>query len=289
MLDGASADPIGQKQVKAVTLEGNARAVSTLTDAQGNLLMQRAIEGPKLIYHAAQQPIPSSGSVHSTPTGSGQATSTGSGQDFTFEVPAAGRMLMQDHRSPEKRSANDTGSGFDSGRGDTAFAWKDHFLYSGADHSATMTGGVTIVFQELNARSQVNKESRVTIKADHVRADFDPSKSRPTTRAAVAAATRPTTDLTSRPSADESGLQLRQVIADGTPAAPAIVTRGGATLTALKIRFDPQTQWITASGTRERPAQFTPADGSAVTYAQTLRWNSVTWNISVVGANVMGK
>jgi hypothetical protein len=291
---GASVDPMGQKQVKTVTLDGNARAVETLTDAQGNLQLQRAIEGPKLIYRAGTpQPAPSTSSGQAALTGSssraGTSAGSGLGATFEFEVPAAGRMLMQDHRSPEKRGPNDSGSGIDSGRGDTAFKWDDRLLYSGADHRATMTGGVIIVYQGLDAAGQKAKEPPVQIHANRAVAEFDPAKSKPAARPAQAVDASQATAPASRASADQSSLQLRQVIADGTPAAPAWVMRSGSRLTALQIRFDPQTHWITASGTPERPAQFDPGDGSAHTTAATLRWNSVTWNISIVGANVMGK
>lgn len=265
--DATSANPMGQKQVKAVTLDGNASVVSTLADAQDRLLLQRAIEGPKIIYQASQ-PL-----AAASPSGtSRQQQSTAS-----VLVPAAGRMLLRDYRDPEKRSPSDSGSGMDSGRGDTAFRWSDHFLYSEAQRRAVMVGDVLIAYKGVGA-----KEQQVNIEAPTVLADFEPAKAKPTTRPA---ATAPTT----RPQEDRASLQIRTVLAQGTAADPARVTRGGSMLAALQIRFDPQTHLITASGTAAHPAVFMPGDGGPSTHAEQLQWNSITWNVRIVGATVQGR
>jgi len=267
-------DAMGDKDLKAVTLDGDARVISTLSDEKGTLLRRTELKGDKLIYQlagSAEQP------AHS------------------LLVPGTGRLLMQDHMPSEKRAARDSGSGIESGQGDTAFQWQDHMLYSEVQHQAIMVGTVHIVHRTLG-----NGQEPMYVDADQVTANFEPAPAKPATHPGAAlakpttqpgaalatrAATRPTTAPTNIFGASNSSLHLRNVQAEGHVA----VMRAGSRLEAQRIDFDPNTHVLIARGTVDHPAVFTSAIGTDNAIADEIRWNTQTWNIAATNTSLRGR
>lgn len=252
MSDAMKMDTMGSKELKAVTLDGSARVVSTRTAPDGSLLRQLELKGPKVIYRIAGSESQPAHSVL---------------------VPAAGQMLVRDYMPTTTRPAKDTGSGIEGGRGDTAFDWKDHMLYSEADHQAVMVGSVRIVY-----KAQGSDVEPVYIDADKVTANFDPT-AKPATRAS-----RPATNSTN-PAGEESVLHLKNVMADGS----VRVRRAGSELLADHIDYDPATHWMTARGTPNHPAVFNAADPSQSAIGEVLEWNTQTWNIRTRNTSIQSK
>jgi len=182
-------------------------------------------------------------------------------------------MLVRDYMPSTTRPSKDNGSGIEGGRGDTAFAWQDHMLYSEADHQAVMVGSVRIVYMAQGANVEP-----VRIDADKVTANFEPT-AKPATRA-----TRPATSATD-PAAEESALHLKNVMADGR----VRVRRGGSELLADHIDYDPASHWMTARGTPDHPAVFNAADPSQSATGEVLEWNTQTWNIRTRNTSIQSK
>jgi len=252
MSDAMKMDTMGSKELKAVTLDGSARVVSTRTAPDGSLLRQLELKGPKVIYRIAGSESQPAHSVL---------------------VPAAGQMLVRDYMPTTTRPSKDNGSGIEGGRGDTAFAWQDHMLYSEADHQAVMVGSVRIVYM-----AQGPNVEPVRIDADKVTANFEPT-AKPATRAS-----RPATNATN-PAGQESALHLKNVMADGR----VRVRRGGSELLADHIDYDPVTHWMTARGTPDHPAVFNAADPSQSATGEVLEWNTQTWNIRTRNTSIQSK
>ena len=252
MSDAMKMDTMGGKELKAITLDGSARVVSTRTAPDGSLLRQLELKGPKVIYRVAGSESQPAHSVL---------------------VPAAGQMLVRDYTPSTTRPSKDNGSGIEGGRGDTAFAWQDHMLYSEADHQAVMVGSVRIVY-----KAQGTIVEPVYIDADKVTANFDPT-AKPATRAS-----RPAI-RTTNPAGEESALHLKNVMADGR----VRVRRGGSELLADHIDFDPATHWMMARGTPDHPAVFNAADPSQSATGEVLEWNTQTWNIRTRNTSIQSK
>ncbi|HEX4796271.1 MAG TPA: hypothetical protein VH370_20950 [Humisphaera sp.] len=267
-------DPMGQKQMKRVILDGGAQIISTLTDGHDGLLRRRTIKGPTIIYGLQ-----------------------GSGREQTIFVlvPSAGNMLLENYGDPDKRSANanDVTGGMEGSRGQTLFAWKEKFFYNEELHLAEMDKDVAVI----NRPADSNDKSPMVINAASVKAYFEPARekapARPATRAATSqpVATRPvaTRPATPGPADPSTSMQLQKVIASGDARTPATVNHDGNTLTAHELTFDPLTHWVTAKGTPANPAVYTSASGTNSTHAETLSWNTLTWNIRLGNASMQGQ
>ncbi|MDB5333554.1 MAG: OstA-like protein, partial [Phycisphaerales bacterium] len=246
--DSMQMDLMKDKDVKSITLDGKATVASTVSGKDGSIVRRFSLHGPTIIYSlvdAAGQP------------------------GRSMLVPAAGQMLVQDHRAAQpatkpkpgqpvaNKNANE--GQMDTGRGDTAFQWSKQLLYSESLHNAVMTGDVVIVHQNLEG-----KEDPVRMNADTVTAWFEPA---PQTKPAVAVA----------PAGQPAALQLKKLTAEGH----IIVSRGGSQLSASRIDFDPVTHWMAASGSKDRPAVFQdPGTGKTLSGKQ-LWWNTQTWDVKL--------
>lgn len=153
-------DLFKDKEATLITLDHNASVNSTLADANGKILRQFELQGPKILYALVATPdLP----AHS------------------LLVPSAGQMLVRDHRPPDaKVKKDDDAAGMGSGRGATAFSWTRQLLYTEEARRADMTGKVLIVH-----KGDDPKDLPARINAEHVTAFFQPAKK---TDAAPAAA-----------------------------------------------------------------------------------------------------
>ncbi|MDB5293267.1 MAG: OstA-like protein [Phycisphaerales bacterium] len=279
MADSMQMDLMKDKEMKTVTLDGHATVTSTLSDSTGKILRRFSLHGPTIIY-----------SLFDANGKSGR----------TVLVPAAGQMLVQDHRPPNApapakpapgnpvpakpapgnaapgkpapapvANKNANGAEMDTGRGDTAFQWSKQLLYSELEHNAVMTGDVLIVHQ-----NPEGKEDPVRMNADKVTAWFEPpaaAKAKPVAPApGVAAAPAPAM-------VQPAALQLKKITAEGQ----TVISRGGSQLNANRIDFDPATHWIAASGSKDRPAVLKDSESGKSFTGTQLWWNTQTWDIKM--------
>ncbi|MDB5172463.1 MAG: OstA-like protein, partial [Phycisphaerales bacterium] len=276
MADSMQMDLMKDKEMKTVTLDGHATVTSTLSDNTGKILRLFHLHGPTIIY-----------SLFDANGKPGR----------TVLIPAAGQMLVEDHRPPNVpapvkpavgnlapgRAApgtpapapvankNANGAEMDTGRGDTAFQWSKQLLYSELEHSAVMTGDVLIKHQ-----NPEGKEDPVVMNADKVTAWFEPPaapKAKPVAPApapGVAAAPAPAV-------VQPAALQLKKITAEGR----IVITRGGSQLNATRIDFDPATHWIAAGGTKDRPAVFQDASTGKTFSGTQVWWNTQTWDVKM--------
>ncbi len=144
-------DLFKDKEATLITLDQNASVSSTLADANGKILRQFELQGPKILYALVATPdLP----AHS------------------LLVPSAGQMLVRDHRPPDaKAKKDDDAAGMGSGRGATAFSWTKQLLYTEEARRADMTGKVLIVH-----KGDDPKDLPARINAEHVTAFFQPAK-----------------------------------------------------------------------------------------------------------------
>ena len=226
MADAMQMDVMKDKEVRTITLDGHAKVTSTTLAPDGKVLRQFVLDAPTIIS---------------------QLTGSREQPGKTLTVPTSGRMLVGDHRPPEKnakvgteKSADEDSAG---SRGNTAFRWSKQLVYSEIDKRATMTGDVFIVHWP---DSDTATENKVRINADQVTAWFEPQKAQSRHPArnpglqAGAAGVMPVRRL-----------QLKRLTADGH----VVITRdSGATLTSQQIEYDPLSHWMAARGTDNQPA-----------------------------------
>ncbi|HZL35295.1 MAG TPA: hypothetical protein VFC78_08290, partial [Tepidisphaeraceae bacterium] len=271
MADSMQMDVMKDKDVKTITIysAGNSKVVSTLPGADGKILRRFALLGPTIIYN-----------VQGTPASPGKS----------LLVPSAGQMLVSDHRPPAPkppadpkapRKGDDANDESDS-RGDSAFQWNDHMLYSEANHNAVMVGSVKIIHQGDDTKDA--KPDPVQINGDVVTAWFEPDK-RPTTPPAGAPKpplVKPAPNAAAKPGEPTAAMQLKLLTAKGH----TVVTRSGASMYADHIQYDPKTHWMKATGTPSNPARYDDPDPKRSMSANEMQWNTQTWDIKMTGPNV---
>jgi hypothetical protein len=171
-------DAIKDKDVRTVTLFGNAKVKSVLVAANGAVSRQFVIVAPTVIYQLADsEQLPAK----------------------SLWVPCAGQMFLGDHHPSEKPKAGAKQDDVVGGKGNTAFKWERMLVYKDVDHTAVMTGDVVIVHQPEGNESA---DGPVRINADSVTAVFDPKKP-------PAATTGPASKQ------PDSSMQLAHLTADG--------------------------------------------------------------------------
>lgn len=248
---GMKTDLFGDKDVVAMTVEQDARLLSTLTATDGSIEQQLQLKAPKIIVRELG------------PDGS---------PSRSVLVPSAGRMGISDHRRPPKQpqlgSADEGGA-----RGDTAFQWTDpkpgagappaRLIYSEADHRADITGDVLIVHQD-----EDKKQPPVRLNARRVTAFFEPAAKRQSVRG---------TSKQNASSDESSQMQLRSLRALG----PLVVVRRDADqMTARQVDYDPRRHLMIATGTDRNSVVFDSA-GTAQVLADRIEWDTITWKTKV--------
>ena len=245
---GMKTDLFGDKDIVAMTVEQDARLLSTLTRADGTIEQQVQLKGPTIIVR--------------------ELAADGSPSRSVI-VPTAGRMGISDHRRQPKQPLT---AGADEGgaRGDTAFQWTDlkpgagsppaRLVYSEADHRADITGDVLVVHQD-----EDKKQPPVRLNAQRVTAFFEPTSKRQS-----ATGTR-----RQNASSDESSqMQLRSLRAIG----PMVVVRRDADqMTAREVDYDPRRHLLIATGAGRNSVVFDSA-GAAQVLADRIVWDTITWD-----------
>lgn len=242
-------DVFKDKQVAAILLEEDAVINSRLATPDGRTVLREfQLDAPRIIYDVLKDKL---------------------------SVPAAGRMLVRDHRDPEPRrpGAPAGRGGVGSARGATAFSWRESMEYDQGRRRAVMSGGVEVAY-----RSEQPGEPLLNLTGDRVTADF---LAQPVKAASAKPATRP---------AGAGGglfagqgdmkLDLKRLTATGR----VIVTRGPTQLAAERITFDPAAQVITATGSDRDPAVLSQTDGRGSTAALEMQWNTQTWHVKITRA-----
>lgn len=235
--DLAATDVFKDKVVSAVLLQDNAVVNSKLADADGAVLREFQLSGPRINYEMARNRL---------------------------VVPAAGKMLVRDHRPPQKAAdPKEQQGGLGSNRGVAAFQWSDSLVYDQLARQAVMSGNTIVAYQ-----GDAPNTPPLRMTSDRVTADFVP---KPVAAKAQAPAN---VDQTSK-------LDLKLLTSEGN----VHVFRENNELAADKLTFDPATEWIVANGSPRRPALFTeqvPQRAPRVFRAGEIHWNTRTWNVKLV-------
>lgn len=232
-------DPFKGKEVSAITIEKGAKLTSTLSASNGDVLQQFALEGP---------------TIHVDEFDASGAPSR------RITVPAAGRMLVRDHRPQEhKEKASPDDAPASGARGATAFQWSRQLIYTEAAHRADMEGDVVIVHEDDDPDSP-----KVTMEGQKVTAWFEPA-----TKGQVKAA-----------NADTSPMQLRYLSAVGEH---VIIHRDTDTIDARQVDYDPARHLLIATGTPRNPVAFNNGNASSGT-AERIEWDTITWKMKATNA-----
>jgi hypothetical protein len=232
-------DPFKGKEVSAITIEKGAKLTSTLSAPNDDVLQQFALEGP---------------TIHVDEFDASGAPSR------RIIVPAAGRMLVRDHRPQEHKEKPSPDDAPASGaRGATAFQWSRQLIYTEAAHRADMEGNVVIVHEDDDPNSP-----KVTMEGQKVTAWFEPA-----TRGEVKAA-----------NADTSPMQLRYLSAAGEH---VIIRRDTDTIDARQVDYDPARHLLIATGTPRNPVSFNNGNASSGT-AERIEWDTITWKMKATNA-----
>jgi len=230
------------KEAVAFTFDQRAQISSTLKGEDGSILQQFQLNGPRIILRLID------------PDGT---------QTNSVTVPAAGTMLVRDHRPPDKQASNSSGENPGGARGATGFWWDRSLVYSEAGRRADMFGNVRIVHLDEDSKDQ----PEVHLNADHVIAWFE--KAAPHARKPAEAAQD-----------DDGQRQLKYLVAEGER---VVVTRGGDEMIARRVEDDPKRQMLIAIGSPRNPVEFHDAQGQ-VTIADRIEWDTVNWNPSFTHA-----
>jgi hypothetical protein len=189
-------------------------------------------------------------------------------QNQRMIVPRPGRLLVRDHRPPDQKESADASEedGLSTQRGASAFQWSKYLEFNGSDKTAIMKGEVLVAY-----KPDEPKELPVRLRADEVIATLEdaPQSDNAKPGEAVPAAG----DMKAPP------VRLRSVRAEGHTA----VVRGTDELTAPRLTYDPQSQWIRAVGTDDTPAVFRAGQGGTTT-GREFHWNTKTWKVKIVDA-----
>ena len=162
-------------------------------------------------------------------------------------MPDPGKMLVRDHRPPQKQGGGDSG-----GRGATAIQWQRNFTYAEAARRADIDGNVLVVHRDEDPNSPPMR-----IDSDHVTAWFEP-----------AGKAKPAAD------APESQLSLKYLRAEGQR---VVVTRDTQQMIARQIDYDPARHLMFARGTPQNPVNFDNGPGNHAT-SDAVEWDTITWN-----------
>ncbi len=169
-------------------------------------------------------------------------------------VPAPGQMLYQDHRASAEAKVE--GPTVGSGRGASAFEWKDSLIYDEPAHQATLKGDVRIVHRPEN-----NNDQPFKLDAQTVIADFG-----------ATSATQP---------ADKEKMHLNLVTARDQ----VHVSSARATVDAFELTFNPVTSTVIASGTDANPGTLYDNNTGSTTVFTKVEWNTETDQFSVTKAS----
>ena len=210
-------DPFKGKEVAAITIQTDAKLTSTLRDADGNILQQFELEGPKIIVNEL--------APDGTPARS-------------ILVPAAGKMLSRDHRpkTPGTQTAGDEAGG---ARGATAFQWQDHLLYVESAHRADMIGQVVVVHRDDEPDSPL-----VRMTCPQVTAWFEPTPN------------RSGPEQKDSPESPQMRVRYLTADAP-VGGQPVVITREASQVIARHVEFIPDKHLLIATGTQQNPVRFT--------------------------------
>jgi hypothetical protein len=225
-------DPFKGKEVASITIEKGAALASTLSAPNGDVLQQFELKGPTI--HIDEF----------APDGAASRRIT---------VPAAGRMLVRDHRpqQPKTKPSDDESAG--GARGATAFEWSKQLVYAEATHRADMMGDVLIVHRDDDPMSPP-----VSMNCEHVIAWFEPAPKD-----------------ASKKANDSSPMQLRYLRAEG---ADVTIRRDTDVIVARQVDYDPAHHVLIATGTPRNPVTFNTGSASSGT-AEEIDWDTVTWKM----------
>jgi lipopolysaccharide export system protein LptA len=236
---------LANQTVETALFEGDAKLESVWAGPGGELLRRLYLTAPSVRYSIAQQRL---------------------------LVPAAGKMLVEDHRKPPAAPDNREAAAQQpaAARGTTAFQWNKQLTFDQMRHEATMKGDVVIVHEPQAGTS----ERGFQMQAQQVTAELAPAE---------AASTQPATTPATHP--DEPRVQLKRLTAEGR----VHVQSGTNQIDAQAIAFDPETGILTAKGTEAAPVQLSGAaagsHGSFVTLEYDLKNDRV---VSMTGAQFRG-
>ncbi len=222
-------DAFKDKEVSELVLQKDAQVRSFAAAPDGTILREFLLDAPTIRYLLSKERL---------------------------IVPEPGRMLVRDHRPPEKgasKEKRDDSMNLGGSRGAIAFEWKDGFVYDKLAKQSVITGDVVVVF-----RPDDNAEGGVRLATDKLTADFEPV-AKPAERA--------------NGGDPSSALRLKHLRADGN----VQVTRSGASLSSPRLDFDPGSNLLTATGTEREPGVFSSGVDTGVTQAGEVEWNTQTW------------
>jgi hypothetical protein len=177
-------------------------------------------------------------------------------------IPQAGQMLFMDNRpaaaTPSAVEAAKDPMGI---RGNTAFRWKKNLVYDELARVVTLNGDVRI------SRENAGADDKMTLDADTVVAEIEPP---------AADATQPAAKPAGQADLDEelaNKVQFKRVRAEGN----VTVKSKQFSAEATSIDYDPAKHELTVRGTRNQPATWTDASGSA--NVDELIWNTLEGRI----------
>ncbi|HEY7087199.1 MAG TPA: hypothetical protein VH518_03860 [Tepidisphaeraceae bacterium] len=251
----AGFDSMKAKTLRSMTLEGDTKVESILTDSQSGALLRRTnLFAPIL---------------------------TVDGETQQMTVPAAGRMLYQDLRAttrptsaPSSEPAVATAAGTTGATttatisplgdmsGATAFRWDKQLNFDQKSMRAEMTGNVVIVHDDEKQKSEPYR-----LNAEKVSADFEREADK--------------SDASSQkhdPSADgfmplSSSSKVKQLTAEGDV---RFVSKQ-VEFNAGMVTFDPAQELLTAHGTERVPVEV--SKGLSIGSFQEVSWNTRTQQI----------
>ena len=238
---GMKMDPFKGKEPVAMTLQDNAALTSTLSSQTGDILQQFELKGPTIIVREVAEDGSRSRSLH---------------------VPAAGTMLVRDHRPPAKEK--DPSGDSNGARGATAFQWHNDLLYGEATHRADMTGDVLVVHREDDPASPP-----VRMNCEHVIAFFEDAPKRKAGE--------------KKASDDQAPLQLSYLKSFAPEGGSVTVVRDTDQIIAREIDFDPKRKLLIAIGTEQNPVHFLTGSTAGGT-ADRVEWDTVTWKMKTTNA-----
>lgn len=146
---------LGDKDLRAMLLQGRVRGESLLTAPNGDILRRGTLSGERLTYDAA----------------------TG-----RTEIPGPGWLVMEDHRKPTTAPSRAAGGG--ENRGSLSASWNNRLVYDEAAHQVVLDGAAHVGF-----RKEEKDASPMLLTSERVIVDMVPP---PTTRE-VRPTSKPTT------------------------------------------------------------------------------------------------
>jgi hypothetical protein len=238
-------DLFKDKEVAAMTLDGNADMNSTLTGPDGMIIQQMVLEGPRIIV---QQLAPDGTKA------------------MTITVPTVGKMLVRDNRPSAGADKSAAAPSEAQGQGSTVFNWQKSMVFNDAAHRADMDGAVQII--HLDNQSGKDAAAKVDMVAEHVTAWFEPPPEKKP--AAAKPAQKPAE------ASEDAHIQLKMVTALSGPNDFVVVTRGADQMQARRIDYDPGRHVLTGIGSPRNPVNFF-TNGTIQSQAERIEWDTITW------------